>query len=122
MEYLAQIILAIIAAVTTILTVILQRKQDNITNKIDKGNDILKHKQDVENQLEVIAVQRQLVLDKLLLFILDIDINISKKLEINVEQSLINEVDEAIQKIKDLSNQYAELDKKYSILLDLEKN
>ena len=122
MEYLAQIILAIIAAVTTILTVILQRKQDDITDKIDQSNNLLKHKQDVENQIDLIALKHQSVLDKILLFILDININISKKLEIEVSDSLKNEVDDNINIIKDLSKQYDELNKKYSVLMDLYKS
>jgi len=122
MEYLAQIILAIIAAITTILTVLLQRKQDDITDKIEKSNNILKHKQDVENQIALIALKHQSVIDKILLYILDIDINISKKLEIEVSESLKNEVDENINVIKDLSKQYDELDRKYSVLMDLYKS
>ena len=121
MEYLAEIILGIVASITTIITVILQRKQDKITDKIDESNDLLKHKRDIEQEAKIIDIKHQSVIDKILLTILDISINISKKVGINVSDSMKNEVDKDVDILKELSKKAAELDNKYSVLIALSK-
>lgn len=121
MQYLAEIILGVIASLTTIITVILQNKQDKITDKIDESNDLLKHKRDIEQEAKIIDLKHRSVIDKILLSILDININISKKVGIDVNDSLKNEVDKDIDILKELSKKAGELDNKYSVVMALYK-
>jgi len=97
MEYIAQIILAIIAAITTVVTVILQKKQDNLE---------LKHRN---------------IIDTALLLILDTNLDLLVDKGINVDDRIKENIKKIHETLSDLSDKTSEIDKKYSVLLDLSK-
>jgi len=121
MEYIAQIILAIIAAITTVVTVILQKKQDNLTTKIDKSSNLLKHKEDIEQQIELIELKHRNIIDTALLLILDTNLDLLVDKGINVDDRIKENIKKIHETLSDLSDKTSEIDKKYSVLLDLSK-
>lgn len=122
MEYIFQIILTIIAGITTIFTIILQKKQDNLTNKIDESGALLKYKRNIKEEINKNDLEHRVVLDKLSLLMLDIyillltnDRYVKPEESANIRNQIIN-----IQKeLEELEEKRSELNHKYLILQDI---
>lgn len=122
-EYLSTIIIALITGVFSIITVIIQKKQDKVISKIDEQSSFIDREKELKKKLIKKEKEREALIQEIMMLILDTNITILKNTNGDNGASAMKKFIEASDALKtkfdQLSESIEEINKEYSLVLDL---
>ena len=123
---LSTIIITIITGVFSIITLIIQRKQDNVIKKIDEQTAIIEKEKSIKEKRNEKLEEQSAILNEMMILILETNIYI---LNNTISEDEMLPVDEAMVKSEKLKDRYNKLEedirsltKEYELVLELERN
>jgi len=125
-QYLSTVIIALITGIFSVITLIIQKKQDKVIGKIDEQTSLIDREKKLKQRLASKEKEREMLIQEMMILILDTNIHILKNTNIISEKDLIDEVykttDELKKKFKAISEEIEEINNEYNIVLDISNN
>lgn len=125
MEYMASIIITLITATAGIVTVVIQKKQDKVINKIDKKATFLEKEKGLKQKITEKEKESQNILYEIMLLILDTNLTILQNTTIDGE-AMVSKDNEVVIKSQELKKrldenqrEMAHLNEEYQLVLDM---
>jgi len=122
-QYLSTVIIALITGVFSVITLIIQKKQDKVISKIDEQTTFIDREKSLKQKLAQKEKERELLIQDMMILILDTNIYILKNSNIGDGNLSIEEVykesDKLKEKFKALSEEIAEITNEYALVLDI---
>lgn len=123
---LSTIIITIITGVFSIITLIVQKRQDNVIKKIDEQTAIIEKEKSLKEKRNEKMEEQKAILNEMMILILETNIYI---LNNTISGDDISPVDEALVKSEKLKEKYnkleediAAINKEYELVLEIERN
>ena len=122
-QHLSTIIIAIITGIFSIITIIIQKKQDKVIDKIDEQTMFIEKEKKLKQMLTQKEKERENIIYDMMILILDTNLYILKN-STNFESSLLNDdvfkrSDELKETFMTLSDEIDNISKKYEMVLDM---
>ena len=122
-QHLSTIIIAIITGIFSIITIIIQKKQDKVIDKIDEQTMFIEKEKKLKQMLTQKEKERETIIYDMMILILDTNLYILKN-STNFESSLLNDdvfkrSDELKETFMTLSDEIDNISKKYEMVLDM---
>ena len=100
-QYLSTVIIAVITGIFSIITLLIQRKQDKVINKIDKQAIFIEREKSLKQKMRQKEKEREMIIHEIMILILDTNLRILKN------SSSAAQLDNSIfDKSSDLQNKY----------------
>ena len=120
-QYLSTVIIALITGIFSIITLIIQKKQDKVIDKIDEQTLFIEKEKALRQKLTAKEKERESLVRDIMMLILDTNLYIMKN---NVEKEELLDVtnaeaDKLKEKFSKLAEEIEEISKEYELLLDL---
>lgn len=120
-QYTSTVIIAIITGIFSVITLIIQKKQDVVINKIDEQTVFIEQEKTLQQTRTAKEKERENIINKIMLLILDTNLYILGHELDNDKVSV--ESNEQANKLKEEFNKIDEeiqdIDKQYDMLMDL---
>ena len=122
-QYLSTVIIALISGVFSIITIIIQKKQDKVISKIDEQTMFIEREKSLKQKLIKKEKERELLIQEIMLLILDTNLYILKNTDVKDPSIPIDSVfkasDDLKERFENISNDINEINKEYEMLLNL---
>ena len=122
-QYLSAIIIAVITGVFSIITIIIQKKQDKVISKIDEQSSFIDREKTLKQKLIKKEKEREALIQKMMVLILDTNLYILKNTNVGDGKLSVDEVfitsDTLKKRFDEVANEIEEINKEYSVVLDL---
>ena len=77
-QYLSTVIIAVITGIFSIITLLIQRKQDKVINKIDKQAIFIEREKSLKQKMRQKEKEREMIIHEIMILILDTNLSILK--------------------------------------------
>lgn len=122
-QYLSTVIIAVITGVFSIITLMIQKKQENVINKIDSQTLFIEKEKTLKQKLTKKQAEQETIIHQIMLIILDTNLHILKNTMIAGAIIPDEKVFEQSAKLKDdfnrITGEIQDISKEYEMLLDL---
>ena len=122
-QYLSTVIIALISGVFSIITIVIQKKQDKVISKIDEQTMFIEREKSLKQKLIKKEKERELLIQEIMLLILDTNLYILKNTDVKDPSIPIDSVfeisDDLKKRFENISNDINEINKEYEMLLNL---
>lgn len=122
-QYLSTVIIAIITGVFSTITLIIQKKQDKVINKIDEQTSFIEKEKDLKQRLSQKQKERDSIIHDMMILILDTNLDILKNSQLCEEVLTDDDVFAKSEILKkrfiDLTESIEDLNKEYDMVLDM---
>lgn len=122
-QYLSTVIIAAMTGIFSIITLIIQKRQDKIINKIDEQTMFIEKEKGLKQKLIQKEKERESVIQEIMILILDTNLHILKNTQIAgatvVDQTVFNRSEDLKQRFSDVSTSIKEITKEYEMVLDM---
>lgn len=122
-QYLSTIIVAVITGIFSVITLVIQKKQDKVIEKIDKQTISIEREKKLEAQLHEKQSERTNLVHEMMILILKSNIALLREYNelnsLNPDNDMYSKADSMIAKFDVLSEEIAEISKEYRIVLEM---
>lgn len=122
-QYLSTVIIAAMTGIFSIITLIIQKRQDKIINKIDEQTMFIEKEKGLKQKLIQKEKERESVIQEIMILILDTNLHILNNTQIAgatvVDQTVFNRSEDLKQRFSDVSTSIKEITKEYEMVLDM---
>lgn len=121
-QYLSTVIIALISGVFSLITLVINKKQDKVINDIDEQNMIIKKERELKKKLTQKEKEREKIVQEIMLLILDTNMSILKTQSTDTLElftDAFNTSKELKSKYDDICKSIEELQEKYDMVLDM---
>ena len=122
-QYLSTVIIAVITGVFSVITLLIQKKQDKVINKIDEQTTFIEKEKMLKQKLTQKEKEREALIYQIQILILDTNLYILKHTNvagINVPTDEVLELSEELKKqFNTLNSEIVDIRKEYQMVLDL---
>lgn len=121
-QTLATIIVAIIGAVVSITTVVIQQKQDKVINKIDQQTRFIEKEKDLRKRISEKEKERELIIHEMMILILDTNLKILCDNHItgtSEANETLGKSEELKMKYLQITNDINDIRKEYELVMDM---
>jgi hypothetical protein len=121
-QYLSTVIIAIITGVFSVITILIQKRQDKVIDKIDEQTMFIERERTIKQKIEAKERECDLLINDILIIILDTNLSILKNTEAGsngVSQDVFKRSEELKKKFAEVLQSIEELRKEYQIVLDM---
>lgn len=122
-QYLSTVIIAVITGVFSVITLLIQKKQDKVINKIDEQTTFIEKEKMLKQKLTQKEKEREALIYQIQILILDTNFYILKNTNvagINVPTDEVLELSEELKKqFNTLNSEIVDIRKEYQMVLDL---
>lgn len=122
-KYLSTVIIAVITGVFSVITLLIQKKQDKVINKIDEQTTFIEKEKMLKQKLTQKEKEREALIYQIQILILDTNLYILKNTNvagINVPTDEVLELSEELKKqFNTLNSEIVDIRKEYQMVLDL---
>lgn len=122
-QYLSTVIIAAMTGIFSIITLIIQKRQDKIINKIDEQTMFIEKEKGLKQKLIQKEKERESVIQEIMILILDTNLHILNNTQIAgatvVDQTVFNRSEDLKQRFSDVSISIKEITKEYEMVLDM---
>lgn len=123
-QYLSTVIIAVITGVFSVITLLIQKKQDKVVSKIDEQTLFIAQEKEIKKKINKKEAERELLIHEIMILILDTNIHILKNIHTAGESSTpSDEVMKTSEILKErfntASDEIDELTKQYELILNL---
>lgn len=121
-QYLSTVIIAVITGLFSVITIIIQKKQDKVINKIDEQTMFIEKEKDIKQKLNKCEKEREAIIHDMLILILETNLYIVNTIDhLTIDETVFTQSDELKEKFQKISKDIEELNKEYNIVLDMTK-
>ncbi len=125
-QYLSTVIIAIITGVFSVITLIIQKKQENVINKIDAQTLFIEKEKALKQRLTKKQAEREQIIHQVMIVILDTNLHILRNTMIAGAVIPDEKVFEKSNKLKEdfrrVTSEIQDINKEYEMLLELSGN
>lgn len=122
-QYLSTVIIAAMTGVFSIITLIIQKRQDKIINKIDEQTMFIEKEKGLKQKLIQQEKERESIIQEIMILILDTNLHILKNTQIAgatvVDANVYERSEDLKKRFSDTSNAIKEITKEYEMVLDM---
>lgn len=122
-QYLSTVIVALITGVFSIITLLISRRQDKVISKIDEQTSFLENEKNLKSQLVSKEKERDLLMHKVLILVLETNMRILRNTEIaegsSPENDMYEESESLKKKFETLGDEIEELSHQYDLVLKM---
>lgn len=123
MEYISAVIITIITGIFSLITLIIQKKQDKVISNINEQTSFLEKEKDLKKKLDAAEKDKASVINEILLITLETNINIMRSTYHDGDQGFVDrciEQSEALKKkYHDINDDIAKITKEYDLVIDM---
>ena len=125
-QYLSTVIITLITGIFSIVTLVIQKKQDDVINKIDSQTSFIEKEKILKQRLTKKQAEQEELIHNIMLLILDTNLHILKNTMIAgaivPDESVFQKSDYIKTHFKELNDEIQDISKEYEMLLDLTKD
>ena len=125
-QYLSTVIITLITGIFSIVTLVIQKKQDDVINKIDSQTSFIEKEKLLKQRLTKKQAEQEELIHNIMLLILDTNLHILKNTMIAgaivPDESVFQKSDYIKTHFKELNDEIQDISKEYEMLLDLTKD
>ena len=122
-QYLSTVIVALITGVFSIVTLIIQKRQDKVINKIDEQTMFIEKERKLKQDLAKKEKERIEIMYKVMMLILETNLAIIKMTDYpdnpNVNQNMFEDSDNLKESFENISKDLNDLNKEYEMIMNL---
>ena len=121
-QYLSTVVIALITGIFSIVTLIIQKKQDKVINKIDEQTAFIEKEKAIKQKLVKKQEEKESIIQDIMVLILDTNLQILMKSYSMADrpmQEVFNNAKALKDRFKAINKDIEEIDKEYKMLLDL---
>lgn len=123
-QYAATVAVAIITGLFSLITLIIQKKQDKVIDKIDEKTLFIEKEKNVRKKLADKTKEKESIVHQVMILILDTNVAILKNIYSgNEDNKVIKDMLDKSEKLKgqfkDVSDSIEDITKEYEIILDM---
>lgn len=120
---LSTIIVTIITGVFTVITLIIQKRQDKMIKKIDEQTLFIEKEKGLKQELTEKKEERRLITHEMMILILDTNLSIlniyTQNNDINIDNNVFEKSKELKKKYETKTEEIEDITKEYEIILDM---
>lgn len=121
-QYLSTVIIAIITGVFSVITLILQNRQDSVINKIDAQTEFIDREKRLRGEINKKESERQQVINRIMIIIFDTNTAMfneaMKSSDTNAKRNA-DEYHRLKEEYIELSNEINDLNRKYELIMEI---
>ncbi len=123
-QYTSTVVIAIITGIFSVITLIIQKKQDVVINKIDEQTMFIEKEKTLQQKRNVKEKQRENVIHRIMLLILDTNLYIltHELTDSDLATNASKEADALKKEFNAIESEIHEIDKEYELLMDLSED
>lgn len=125
-QYLSTVIITLITGIFSIVTLVIQKKQDDVINKIDSQTAFIEKEKLLKQKLTKKQAEQEELIRNIMLLILDTNLHILKNTMIAgaivPDESVFQKSDYIKTHFQELNDEILDINKEYEMLLDLTKD
>ena len=121
-QYLSTVVIAIITGVFSIITLVIQKKQDKVINKIDEQTAFIEKEKSIKQRLVKKQEEKESTMQEIMILILDTNLHLLTKsynMADKPVQDVFNNAKALKDKWKSLNNDIQAINNEYNMLLEL---
>ena len=122
-QYLSTVIIAVITGIFSVITLLIQRKQDKVINKIDKQTIFIEREKSLKQKLRQKEKEREVVIHEIMILILDTNLHILKNSSTGaqLDNSIFEKSNDLQTKYNEVSEDIDNICKEYDVVLSMTK-
>lgn len=123
-QYLSTVVIALITGIFSVVTLIIQKKQDKVINKIDEQTAFIEKEKSIKQKLVKKQEEKESILQEIMVLILDTNLQMLTKSYPTIDRPVADVFSNAKNlkdKFKKVNDEIAEIDKEYNMLLEITK-
>lgn len=120
-QYLSTVIIAVITGVFSIITLMIQKKQDKVITKIDEQTKFIEKEKELKQKLTMKEKEKEELIQKIMLLILDTNLFIVQNTNVggNVDPKVFEMCSEYKKQFNDISEEIKKINQEYQMVLDI---
>lgn len=123
-QYLSTVVIALITGLFSVITLIIQKKQDKVINKIDEQTLFIEKEKALRQKLTQKEKDRETIIHEIMILILDTNLSILKNSQIEgganiVDDEVFKASDSLKEKFAQVSDDIEQLAKEYEMVLNM---
>lgn len=122
-QYLSTVIIALITGIFSVVTLIIQKKQDKVIDKIDEQTTFIEREKTLKQKLVQKEKEQESVIHDIMMLILDTNLYILKNSSSSIGASIDNAVfeksDELRKKYSQISEDIEDITREYEVVLEM---
>lgn len=122
-QYLSTVIIALITGIFSIITLIIQKKQDKVISKIDEQTTFIDREKSLKQKLAKKEKERESLIEQMMILILDTNIHILSNTDISNSKISINDIYKNSENLKkefnNINEEIDEINNEYALVLDI---
>ena len=120
-QYLSTVIIAVITGVFSVITLILQKKQDKVINKIDEQTMFIEKEKSLKQKITQKEKECENIIHEIMLLILETNMAILKNTQDPsiIDQEVFDNSEKLKNRFAEITKDIQELTKEYSIIMDV---
>jgi len=118
-QYLSTVIIALITGVFSVITLIIQKKQDHIVSKIDEQTSFIEKEKALKQKLAKKEKEEELLIHEIMILILNTNLEILEHTNGLVTDEIKNKSEELQKGFAELTAEIDVLSREYQMVLDL---
>ena len=121
-EHLSTVVIALITAISSIVTLWIQKKQDKVIDKIDEQTIFIDKEKKLKQRLIQCEKERETIIQEIMILILDSNLYIiehNTKEGETIDLSLIQRSERFKSRLNDISTSIKDITKEYELVLDM---
>lgn len=122
-QYLSTVIIAMITGVFSVITIIIQKKQDKVINKIDEQTLFIEREKNLRQQLAQKEKEREAIIHAIMILILDTNLYILNNSDMSGGAELNGDVFSISEKLKtqynSINDDIDDISKEYEVVINM---
>lgn len=122
-QYLSEIVVVLITSIFSIVSIIVQKKQDRVVESINKQVMFSDRERELKKKMDSISMERESIIHSMMVLIMDTNLELMKSMETAKDLSFHEEIYKSASKLKcdfDKTNEKMEaLNKEYDLVKEM---
>lgn len=122
-QYLSTVIVALITGIFSIITLVINKRQEKVISKIDEQTTFLTRERDVKKQIQEKEKEREYLMHEVMILVLETNLHILRNTENGEngkpDDSVYDRSDELKAKFEQLTEAIRELNKEYELVMEM---
>jgi lipopolysaccharide export LptBFGC system permease protein LptF len=122
-QYISAVIIAAMTGIFSIITIVIQKRQDKIINKIDEQTMFIEKEKGLKQRLIQREKERESIIQEIMILILDTNLHILKNTQIAgatvVDDTVFERSENLKHRFSEVSTSIKEITKEYEMVLDM---
>lgn len=128
-QYIAEVIVCIITGAFTILSLVIQKKQDKVVDKIDKKIMFSEKERSLRQQLTNLSKERESIIHDMMILIMDTNLELLRAIELTSEVTLVGTASSNVynqarllkEKFEKTNDQIEAINKEYNLVVEMSR-